>query len=143
MRMYNISRRNVSSGALNASKDYKPVALQGGVVPGKFLDTPRRVLVRRVLRVVGFYSFIMTVLLMLLFLSCVVFPGLIHDDYEELFLFAILGSFFLNHMGLLIEMGGDGVGVNWFARGAGVIWLSLCSCGVIGILVKLVGSFFG
>jgi len=52
------------------------------------------------------------------------------------------GLFFVNHLGLLLEMGGDSSGKNWFARGAGLVWLLILGWCLVGIVVRIFTELF-
>jgi len=127
-------------GDLSADAAYTRMSSAGRGVPKKFLETPGRMWLKRMIRVMGLFSFVMTAFMIVGIFLGMLFPVMVNDDMGNVMFSMIAGLFFVNHMGLLIEMGGDSAGKNWFAKGVGLMWLSLFGTFLIAIVVEIIRS---
>ena len=96
-------------------------------VPAQYTDTPTRRRTRTGLRVAGLFFFTLTVLSVLLGGFHLLMPEVWAENTElwgtVTAVFVI--CFMANHVGLFLDTAGDSGGKNWFALGAGIIWLSV------------------
>gem|GEM_PF-4349034 len=129
-------------GDLSSDAALKGSAKAGRAVPKKFLETPSRLWLKRMIRVMGLFSFVVTVLTILSVFSGILLPLRSAEAFGEVLPGMIAGLFFVNHMGLLMEMGGDSAGRNWFAKGVGLMWLSLFGTFLIAVMVEIAKSLF-
>lgn len=140
--METIKRYGVKMGDLSDDAALVRTAAAGRAVPEKFLETPGRQWLKRMVRVTGLFSFVLTVLS----LGGLFIGGLFQisgmEVVGEVLLTMLVGLLFVNHFGLFLEMAGDSSGKNWFAKGAGLMWLSLFGSVLIGIAVRVVTSLF-
>lgn len=140
--METIKRYGVKMGDLGKDAAVRGGAASGRVVPKRFLETPGRVWMRRMIRVMGLFSFVVTVLTVLSGFVCVFFPGMVNDAMAEVTLGMVFCLFFVNHVGLFMEMAGDSGGRNWFALGAGLMWGAVFGTFLVAILVRAFSSLF-
>ncbi len=129
-------------GDLSADAALKGSATAGRAVPKKFIETPGRIWLKRMIRVMGLFSFVVTLLVVLSIFLGMIFPGMGNEATENVMFSMIAGLFFVNHMGLLLEMGGDSSGRNWFAKGAGLMWLWVLGSFLIAIMIEIAKSLF-
>lgn len=112
------------------------------VVGKKYLDTPARAKGRVIIRAMGFFSFTLTVITLISILTYSFFPSLHEIIPGEAFTGLMMVLLLANHFGLFVEMAADGLGANWFARGAGLMWLTLFGYCLIGSLIHLIKPMF-
>lgn len=140
--METIKRYGVKMGDLSKDAAFKNTARARRAVPKKFLETPGRIWLKRMIRVTGLFSFVVTALVILSIFVGMIFPGMGNEATGNVMFSMIAGLFFVNHMGLLLEMGGDSSGRNWFAKGAGLMWLWVLGSFLIAILIEIAKSLF-
>ena len=112
------------------------------VVGKKYLDTPARAKRRILIRALGSLSFIFTIIASVSLISYWTFPSLKEVFPGEAFLGLFLILIIINHLGLLVEMAADSLGKNWFARAAGVTWITFFGYFLIGALIHAIQSMF-
>ncbi len=112
------------------------------VVGKKYLDTPARAKRRILIRAIGAFCFILTVCGSLLFIFSIIFPSAPGKPIVNASLGLLVPLIIINHFGLFVEMAADGLGKNWFARGAGVIWITFFGYFLIGALIHGIMSLF-
>lgn len=140
--METIKRYSIKMGDLS-----KDGALKGGVsavrgVPKRFLETPGRMWLKRMIRVMGLFSFVVTVGTIAVFFLGYLLLSMRNEELEGILTAMTVGLFFVNHLGLFIEMGADTTGRNWFAKAAGLLWLSFLGTFVVALLVEIVKAMF-
>jgi hypothetical protein len=140
--METIKRYGVKMGDLSKDAAFKGSASAGRGVPEKFMETPGRMWLKRMIRVMGLFSFVVTVFTILIVFSGMLLPMTSAGAVGEVLSGITAGLFFVNHMGLLIEMGGDSAGKNWFAKGVGLMWLSLFGTFLIAVMVEIATVVF-
>ena len=140
--METIKRYGLKMGDLSRDAALKGVVSAGRGVPKQFLETPGRLWLKRMIRVMGLFCFVITVLAVAGCFIIMLFPASMNQAFAEATMGMIAGLFFINHMGLFIEMGADTTGKNWFAKAAGIMWVSFLGTFVIGLLVEIVKSVF-
>ncbi len=129
-------------GDLSVDAAFIRSAKAGRAVPKKFLETPGRLWLKRMIRVMGLFSFVVTVMTIVSIFLRMLFPVMGNEAVGNVMMLMVAGLFFVNHLGLFLEMGGDSAGKNWFAKGAGLMWLSLFGTFLIAIMVRIVTSLF-
>lgn len=127
---------------LSGDAALKRSAMAGRAVPKKYLETPNRRWMKRMIRVMGLFSFVLTVLTIVSVFLSMLFPVLMNDNVMEAVAGTMAGLFFMNLMGLFIEMGADATGRNWFAKATGLMWLWVSGTFLIAILIEIAKSLF-
>jgi hypothetical protein len=94
------------------------------------------------IRVMGLFFFTMTVMTIATIFLGMLFPVIGNEEVGNVILSMIVGLFFVNHMGLMIEMGGDSAGKNWFAKGAALMWLFLFGTFLIAVMLEIFTCLF-
>lgn len=141
--METIKRYGIKMGDLGGDAAVRSSGVVSGRgVPKRFLETPGRLWMRRMVRVMGLFSFVVTVLTVVSAFVCAFLPSIANDEMAGATMGMVFCLFFVNHMGLFMEMAGDSGGRNWFARGAGLMWGSLFGTFLVAILVRVFSSLF-
>jgi hypothetical protein len=135
--METIRRYGVRMGDLSADAALKRSASAGRAVPKRFLETPNRTWLKRMIRVMGLFFFVVTAMVIATIFLGILFPAMVNEDMGGALMGMVAGLFFVNHMGLMIEMGGDSSGRNWFAKGAALMWLTLLGTFLIAVVVEV------
>jgi magnesium-transporting ATPase (P-type) len=129
-------------GDLSSDAALKRSASARRGVPKKYLETPNRIWLKRMIRVMGLFFFTMTVMTIATIFLGMLFPVIGNEEVGNVILSMIVGLFFVNHMGLMIEMGGDSAGKNWFAKGAALMWLFLFGTFLIAVMLEIFTCLF-
>ena len=140
--METIKRYGVKMRDLGGDAALNDPLVAGRTVPKKFMETPGRIWLKRMIRVMGLFCFVLTVLGIVFVFAGMAIPALTKEVVFLPVLGMLGGLFFVNHMGLFMEMAGDSAGKNWFAKGAGLMWFSLFGTFLVAILVRMISSLF-
>ena len=140
--METIKRYGVKMGDLNADAAFTRKSAAGRAVPKKFLETPGRLWFKRMIRVMGLFSFVVTTLTIVTIFLAMLFPVIGNDAVANALTGMVAMLFFVNHLGLFVEMGGDSSGRNWFAHSVGIMCLSLFGTFLAAIVVEIAKSMF-
>jgi len=110
-------------------------------VPAKFTETPGRILLKKIFRVLGLTCFIC----ILMFIPILIFHrvGWINEYVFIVLRFAVFGVIFISHLGFFFEMAIDGGGENWFARSAALPWIFFFGSFLIALGWYLIKLIFG
>ena len=140
--MESFKRYGMSMKDLSSDAALKKSAVLSKAVPKKHIETPDRVWMKRMIRVVGLFCFVMTVMVFVVGLMVFVISGLGSAIVFGFLGDMSLGLFFVNHLGLFLEMAGDSAGRNWFAKGAGLMWILVLGTFLIAIFVRVFSALF-
>jgi hypothetical protein len=140
--MKTIKRYGVSMGDLSADESFKSSAMAKRPVPERFLETPGRLRLQRMTRIMGLFSFVVTVLVIVSIFLMILFPTMVSGETGDVLMQILLGLFIVNHFGLFLEMAGDSGGKNWFTKGVVCMWLNILGIFFILVVMEIFGTVF-
>lgn len=140
--MKTIKRYGITMGDLRADESFKRSAMARRAVPERFLETPGRLWLQRMIRVMGLFSFVVTVLVIVSIFLGILFPAMVNGEAGDVLMQMLLGLFIVNHFGLFLEMAGDSGGKNWFTKGAVCMWLIILGIFFILVVMEIFVTLF-